>query len=169
MKKLILPIAAVILVIAAVLIYIFVPGSRSDINSADTASKSPYAERTGSGEIIIPASSLSGSKISFIRTAEDSKIELLARIGDDGLPKVALGTCQSCNGSPKAYYTQEGDHLKCNNCGLTFPLNVIDTPGSGCHPISIDASIVRISEKEILLDAEKLASYEPLFSKIEAH
>ena len=171
MKKYLLPISACLAVIAALLVFLLVPNGKNDkaVTVTETITNSPYPEKTDDGMIRIPAEKLSHDNISFIRIAENSRIEILARIGDDGLPKAALGTCQSCNGSPKAYYTQEGDQLKCNNCGLTFPINVIDSQGYGCHPISIDSSIVRISDQEILLDAEKLAAYEPLFEKIEAH
>ena len=160
-KKWILPAAAALAVAIAVLVIVLVPRNN---NSA-----SPYAERNAEGNIVIRSKNLSSNQVSFIRIGEDSKIELLTRIGDDGRVKVALGTCQSCNGSPAAYYTQEGSLIKCNNCGLTFPLSVLDSPGGGCHPIMIDASIIQETQNGLILNAVGLLQYEDLFRKVAAH
>ena len=55
---------------------------------------------TGSDkDLLIRKTELSTEKVSFIRPIEESKIELLARIGEDGEIKIVLGTCQSCNRS----------------------------------------------------------------------
>ena len=179
MKRYLLPIIAGIVVIAAVVVIVAVPnGGTSDNPSGgganaggDPASMAAvsYLETTADGNLWIDASTLSSSAVLFVRVSPDSNIELLARIGDDGMPKVALGTCQSCNGSPKAYYVQDGDVLRCSNCGLTFPLSVVDAPGGGCHPIMIDEAVLSITAEGILLDADTVASYEPLFSKVAAH
>ena len=160
-KRWILPGIAAVAVLAAVLVIVFVPRNNTKAN--------PFAERNAEGNVVIRSKNLSADQVSFIRIGEDSKIELLARIGDDGNVKVALGTCQSCNGSPAAYYTQEGSLLKCNNCGLTFPLNVLDSPGGGCHPIMIDASIIQETQDGLILNTAALLQYEYLFEKVAAH
>jgi uncharacterized membrane protein len=160
-KKWILPAAAALTVAIAVLVIVLVPKNN---NSA-----SPYAERNAEGNVVIRSKDLSSAQVSFIRIGADSKIELLARIGDDGRAKAALGTCQSCNGSPAAYYTQEGSLLKCNNCGLTFPLSVLDAPGGGCHPIMIDTSLIRETQDGLILNTAGLMRYEDLFRKVAAH
>ena len=84
--------------------------------AAAEAEKSDLFKPDEEGNLRILAESLTTEKISFIRPSEESKLELLARKDGDGNVRVALGTCQSCNGSPMAYYTQEGDLLRCNNC-----------------------------------------------------
>ncbi len=121
------------------------------------------------GNLRILAESLTTEKISFIRPSEDSKLEFLAHKDGDGNVRIALGTCQSCNGSPMAYYTQEGDLLKCNNCGQTFPISVVDHPGGGCHPIMIDEKLIKEIEGGILLNMDALKIYEPLFAKVAEH
>ena len=121
------------------------------------------------GNLRITAESLKTDQISFIRPSKDSKLELLARKGDDGKVKLALGTCQSCNGSPKAYYTQGGELLKCNNCGQTFPISVVDHPGGGCHPIMIDEKLIKEIEGGIQLNMDELKIYEPLFLRVAEH
>lgn len=164
LKTLILPFIAVIAISIAAVVVLVVPKapSKDPVKNAETV-------RTGDDRIVIEAGTLSHDNVSFIRTDSNSRIELLARIGDDGQAKVALGTCQSCNGSPGAYYTQEGDELKCNNCGLTFPISVIDSPGGGCHPIMIDGSYITYNDGDIVIDAKGLSSYEDLFAKVAEH
>ena len=163
MKGYALPCAAALLVIAAAVVIFAVP--RGDAAEADSC----YAARNENGDIVISASELSADKISFYRLAEDSRIELVAIRGADGAAYAALGTCQSCNGSPNAYYTQNGEMLQCNNCGLTFPLSIIGTEGSGCHPIMMDDSVAERSGNDLVIHTEALAAYEPLFARVAAH
>lgn len=158
-KKWYLPIAAVVAAVGALLVIALVPGKKT---GADIQGHQD-------GILVIQESSLSSDKVSFIRIDEDSNIELLACIGSDGRIKAALGTCQSCNGSPLAYYTQKGSQLMCNNCGLTFPLSVLDAPDGGCHPITLDPSIVKEAEGRVELSLEALLRYEPLFAKVASH
>ena len=160
-KRWILPGVAALMVVAAILVIALMPGKN--------AGRGSLAERDKNGDIVVREKGLSSDKVAFLRVAEDSGIELLARIGEDGGVKVALGTCQSCNGSPGAYYTQEGSLLKYNNCGLTFPLSVLDSPGGGCHSVMIDPSIIRETQDGVVLDASALSQYEYLFEKVAVH
>lgn len=129
----------------------------------------PFPPRDENGNIVISAEGLSRDKVSFIRIAEDSKIELLAILDADGEIKIALGACQSCGGSPYAYYVQQGDRLICNNCGLSFPLSEIGEAGSGCHPIRIPEKIITGTDDGLLLDTEALLEYEVLFENVIEH
>jgi uncharacterized membrane protein len=42
-----------------------------------------------------------------------------------------------CNGSPKAYFEQNGNTLQCQNCGNTFPLSRVGVEAGGCNPVPI--------------------------------
>lgn len=161
-RRWLLPVIALAAAIAATLVVLLIP-------KGQTGSASAYLPKNSEGYLVIRAADLSGDQARFLRVSEDSRIELIARRGDDGKAKVALGTCQSCNGSPGAYYTQEGNQLKCNNCGLTFRLSVIDAPGGGCHPITIDPAIISETEEGLLLNAAALMGYEPLFEGVAPH
>lgn len=160
MKKYLLPAIAAVLLIAAVVTVLLVPKRGRD---------NQYVEFDSAGNIVIRGDTLTEGRVEFLQLSDESSIELLARRGADGSAKVALGTCQSCQGSPGAYYTQEGDQLKCNNCGLTFPLKVLDEPGGGCHPIMIDPGAIEYQGNDILLDPERIYAYEPLFATVEGH
>ena len=128
-----------------------------------------FARLNEDGNVVIYADELSEDKISFIKVSEDSRIELLAKKDAKGNAKVALGTCQSCNGSPGAYYTQVGDELQCNNCGLTFPITVVEEAGGGCHPIMIDEAGIKYTDDGLIIDMSVLAQYEYLFEKVAEH
>lgn len=180
LKKMILPLAAGMMAVLALIVVLFVPkDTDKGNNSASVIGKNEAgasAQTTGNaaeineeGNLVIYADRLSSEQISFIRTSENSRIELLARLGDDGTVRAALGTCQSCNGSPRAFYTQEGRELKCNNCGLTFPISVLDSPGGGCHPIMLNEEIMQFEGNNLVIDLEGLSGYEYLFSKIADH
>ena len=173
-----LPLIAGIMVALALAVVVFIPketseGSGTASAGGDKASAPSQAEiavaEINEGNMVIYADRLSSEQVSFIRISENSRIELLARLGDDGTVKAALGTCQSCNGSPGAYYTQEGNELKCNNCGLTFPISVLDSPGGGCHPIMPGEKIVRYEGNDLVIDMDGLSAYEDLFSKVADH
>lgn len=179
-KKWILPLAAGIMAVLALAVVLFIPRStdkggtgpitpKADQAGVTAQSTETAAEPDGEGNLVIYSDRLSSDRISFIRISEDSRIELLARLGDDGKVKAALGTCQSCNGSPGAYYTQEGDLLKCNNCGLTFPISVLDSPGGGCHPIMLDEELLQYQGSDLKIDLNRLSAYEDLFSKVADH
>lgn len=160
MKKFILPITAAIIVIAAAVILIAVPKGGSSDNQT---------LQSDDGRVYIQASELSEDKITLLKVAEDSKVELVAIKDAQGTLRVALGTCQSCNGSPGAYYSQNGDLLQCNNCGLTFPLSIIGADGRGCHPIMLDESQIAETSTGISIDREYLLGFEALFANVAEH
>ncbi len=64
-------------------------------------------------------------------------MEILAVKASDGTIRTAFNTCQVCNGSPRAYYKQEGDILVCQNCGNKFSMDMIEQQRGGCNPIPI--------------------------------
>ena len=167
-KPFLLPLIAGILALLALIVVVFIPKG-ADKPGGTKASGDAAAEPDGEGNLVIYADRLSSGQVSFIRISADSRIELLARLGDDGIVKAALGTCQSCNGSPGAYYTQEGNKLKCNNCGLTFPISVLDSPGGGCHPIMLSEEIVWYEGNDLVIDLDGLSASEVLFSNVADH
>lgn len=65
------------------------------------------------------------------------KMEILAIKASDGSVRTAFNTCQVCNGSPRAYYKQQGDALVCQNCGNRFSPDMVEVERGGCNPIPI--------------------------------
>lgn len=63
----------------------------------------------------------------------------LIAVRDGDSARLALNTCQSCGGSPYAWFEYLGDDvLQCQNCGLTFPLSTVGTTAAnGCNPVTV--------------------------------
>lgn len=64
-------------------------------------------------------------------------LEVMAVKAGDGTIRTAFNTCQVCNGSPRAYYKQDGDVVVCQNCGNRFSMDMIEVQRGGCNPIPI--------------------------------
>lgn len=128
-----------------------------------------HAELDGDGNLHFSIKDLSEKDVSFIRAPGSNKIELLARLDKTGAARIALGTCQSCNGSPQAYYIQQNNLLICNNCGQTFSLDVINTPGGGCRPMALPDGVLSFTGDEAVIRADALPAMEKLFTNVEEH
>lgn len=174
-NKFLLPILSGVLLIIAILVIVFVP-QEDDKSSEQAAITEESTEPDVTEEIksadgsvkdlIINKDELTESKLSIYKYSDDSKLEIVAA-KVNGEARVALGTCQSCNGAPGAYYTQNGELLQCNNCGLTFPMSVIGGEGSGCNLISIEPSYIKEDDQYITIKADYLLKNEYLFDKVE--
>ena len=70
---------------------------------------------------------------------EGVTIGLLAVRNSEGKVIVVVNTCQSCGGSPYAYFVQVGDKIQCQNCGNLFAIDDLDNLSTdGCNPIEIE-------------------------------
>lgn len=90
------------------------------------------------GDVIIPISEISETVKFYPVKVGGTNMEVLAVKASDGSIRTAFNTCQVCNGSPKAYYKQEGDILVCQNCGNQFSMDMIEEQRGGCNPVPID-------------------------------
>lgn len=53
--------------------------------------------------------------------------------------KVVINTCQSCGGSPYAYFVQVGNKIQCQNCRNMFAIDDLDNlVYNGCNPIQVE-------------------------------
>jgi uncharacterized membrane protein len=90
------------------------------------------------GDVIIPISEVTETVKFYPTKVGSTNMEVLAVKASDGSIRTAFNTCQVCNGSPKAYYKQEGDILICQNCGNQFSMDMIEEQRGGCNPVPID-------------------------------
>lgn len=69
--------------------------------------------------------------------------------------KVVINTCQSCGGSPYAYFVQVGNKIQCQNCGNMFAIDELDNHvEDGCNPIVIEdkqtnGGVITIGTKQL--------------------
>lgn len=103
--------------------------------------------------LTIDAAGLTGAP-TFIDVEQDgTAMQLISRKDDAGNVRLAFNTCQSCGGSPYAWFEDLGDgRLQCQNCHQTFPLETVGTAGSvGCSPVpitefTVEGSVVTVPE-----------------------
>lgn len=101
-------------------------GSTGDGNTASAGS-----------DLIIPKSEITETAKFFPVKVGKTNMEVMAVKASDGTIRTAFNTCQVCNGSPRAYYKQQGNVVICQNCGNKFSMDMIEQQRGGCNPIPI--------------------------------
>lgn len=144
--------AAIILAVIALLV---VNGN----NKADEAS-------AGNGtDIVINKSEITETVKFYPTKVGKTNMEVLAVKASDGTIRTAFNTCQVCNGSPRAYYKQEGDILVCQNCGNQFSMDMIEQERGGCNPIPILKGDKTEDENSITISGDFIAQNKGLFTE----
>ena len=91
------------------------------------------------GNIIINESDITDQVVYVSYEYDGVIIGLLAVKDSNGSVKVVINTCQSCGGSPYAYFVQVGNKIQCQNCGNVFAIDDLDNlVENGCNPIAIE-------------------------------
>lgn len=119
-----------------------------------------------SGDFLeIPVNELSETIRIYPVTVDGLQMEILAARDDDGTLRTAFNTCQVCNGSRKAYFVAEGDHVVCQNCGNSFARSDVGVLSGGCNPYPIFAESREDSEESICISYDYLSAAKPLFTR----
>ena len=97
------------------------------------------AKLDSDGNIVIKKSDITTTVTNISYDVDGVTIGLLAVRDSKGDIKVVVNTCQSCGGSPYAYFVQVGNKIQCQNCGNYFNIDELDNlEEDGCNPISIE-------------------------------
>lgn len=97
------------------------------------------AKLDSDGNIVIDKNSITTTVTNISYKVDGVTIGLIAVKDSNGDIKVVVNTCQSCGGSPYAYFVQVGDKLQCQNCGNYFSIDELgNLEEDGCNPISIE-------------------------------
>jgi len=88
-------------------------------------------------DLVIPKSEITETVKFYPLRVGSTNMEVLAVKASDGSIRTAFNTCQVCNGSPRAYYKQEGNTLVCQNCGNIFEMDMVEQQRGGCNPVPI--------------------------------
>ena len=108
--------------------------------------------------LVIPVSEISETARFFPVTVDGTKMEVVAVIAPDGTIRTAFNTCQVCSGSPLAYFDQQGNTLRCLNCGNRFPMGSVEIEAGGCNPVPIFANDKTVTDDSITVAYEILAA-----------
>ena len=102
-------------------------------------------------------------------TQDGTAMQLIARKDDTGAVRLAFNTCQSCGGSPYAWFEYLGnDTLQCQNCGLTFALDSVGTTrAAGCNPVTIteftlDGDTVTVPERVLADNVQRFTNWKKI-------
>lgn len=123
--------AVALIAIAVVLLPKLSPKSPDPTGEGDAA-------RFAAGQDVVVQTARLGEDAQYYRyDANGTTVELFAIKAPDGSARLALNTCQVCNGSPYAYFVQEKDQFICQNCKNRFSAAQIGLVSGGCNPVPI--------------------------------
>ena len=106
--------------------------------------------------VIITVSDVDDGKFHYYSyDSKGTEIKYFAVQSDDGSIHTAFDACDVCYHAKKGY-TQDGNKAKCQNCGLTYPIDDLGTKntGGGCwpgmlpHTIENGNVLIKISDLE---------------------
>lgn len=153
-----------IAIIAAIVILlgagIFIPRLFGGGNGGDPAVSGEAIE----GDVIIQKSDITDTVKFYPVKVGNRNMEILAVKAGDGTIRTAFNTCQVCNGSPKAYYKQDGDILVCQNCGNQFSMDMVEQQRGGCNPVPIYKEDKTDEGDNIVISREFIEQNKDLFT-----
>lgn len=155
-SKKVIAVAAGIAVVLIISVFI----AKGSINGRNSSSETAPA----GGDLKIPKSEITETAKFYPYNAKGTKLEILAVKADDGSIRTAFNTCQVCNGSPRAYYKQEGDVLVCQNCGNRFEMDMVEQQRGGCNPIPIMQDEKKDDGTSIVIPEELIVNNKDLFT-----
>ncbi|MCD7732952.1 MAG: DUF2318 domain-containing protein [Oscillospiraceae bacterium] len=139
--------------VAAVMVIVMV-GCSSEAESVETQESTSDIAETG---IEIHIEDISTNASYYDTTVDGTNVEIFAVLASDGTVRLAMNTCQVCNGSPYAYFVQEGDYFVCQNCGSKFSTDNIGVVSGGCNPVPITSDDYSEEESVITISSEFLS------------
>ncbi|MDA3802455.1 MAG: DUF2318 domain-containing protein [Patescibacteria group bacterium] len=79
----------------------------------------------------------------------------------DGTYRVAANACEVCYDAKKGF-TQIGDLIKCNNCGVTYSKDRIALDKGGCNPGPISSN-GKVENEKLIIEVAQVESVANLF------
>mgnify|MGYP002625559359 CR=1 FL=1 len=130
------------------------------------ASKADGAGEQAAKGLTIDAAALTGEPTFVDWDQDGTAMQLIARRDGTGAVRLAFNTCQSCGGSPYAWFEDMGDGtLQCQNCGLLFPLDTVGVvKADGCNPVTItdftmEGDTVTVSEDVLKANVDRFSNW----------
>ena len=139
-----LPVAAAVVAAAALAVTLLT--ARPAPKAADTAAPA-------GGDIAFTAKEIGAQASYFDYDADGTTVQWLAVRAPDDTVRMALNTCQVCNGSPYAYFEQEGDFFICQNCKNRFSSSDVGIVSGGCNPVPITEDVYTEQDGVITIPA----------------
>ena len=154
-----LPVIAAAVVIAAAAVTLL-PKNSEDKNDAQVLEST--ASVSGS-DLLIQSKDIGTAASYFDYDANGINVQVFAVQASDGTIRLALNTCQICNGSPYAYFEQDGDWFICQNCRNRFASTDVGVLNGGCNPVPITDQVYTEQDGTITIPASFLDESADLF------
>ena len=124
--------------------------AEAELSEAGAASGGAEAAEAG---VRIPLSALNDGILFVDCASGETAMQLLAWVNAAVEPGLAWNTCQTCAGSPAAFFALDGGQLVCQNCGNRFSLDTVGAASQGgCMPWLLSGYVVE--DGEILVPQE---------------
>jgi uncharacterized membrane protein len=113
----------------------------------------PKEVKAQAGVVSLPLADVSDGKAHFYTFKTGGKdVQFFVLKSKDGTIRTALNACDVCYREKKGY-SQDGDTMRCNNCGMKFHSSKIMEVKGGCNPSplarTLDAKNVTIREADL--------------------
>jgi uncharacterized membrane protein len=113
----------------------------------------PKEVKAQNGLVKVPVADAADGKAHFYTFKTGGKdVQFFVLKSKDGVLRTALNACDVCYREKKGY-TQEGDAMRCNNCGMKFHSTRIMEVKGGCNPSplarTIDGPTLTIREADL--------------------
>ena len=156
-----LPIIAAVVVTVAVAVTLLPKGQENTtVLETQTTESTPPAD---TGNVVIQTGDIRTEASYYDYDADGITVQVLAVQASDGTIRLALNTCQVCNGSPYAYFEQDGDLFICQNRKNQFASTEIGIASGGCRPVPITDEIYTQQDDTIIIPASFLEQKATLF------
>ncbi|MBU1040410.1 MAG: DUF2318 domain-containing protein [Proteobacteria bacterium] len=101
----------------------------------------PQEVKAKAGAVTLPLSEVSDGKAHFYTYKTGGKaVQFFIIKSKDGVVRTALNACDVCYREKKGY-SQDGEFMKCNNCGMRFHSNKVMEVKGGCNPSPISRTL----------------------------
>ena len=99
------------------------------------------ATKAAAEDVSVPLSELSGkARFYEYKAASGKTVRFFAMRSSDGVYRAALDACDVCFHAKKGY-SQEGEDMVCNNCGMHFHSAKINEVKGGCNPVGLERKV----------------------------
>ncbi len=132
-----------------------------DAIPAETLIKEDAEVFAATDGLTIPLDNLSAEPL-FVDWEQDGTPMQLIALLDGNQVRLAYNTCQSCAGSPYAYFEYTNGLLTCQNCGNQFGLDSVGAVVGGCNPLPVGEA--SIEGDSVVIPTSELSANVPAFA-----
>lgn len=126
----------------------------SGCSNENASSGAASLEQSRAAAMIIPMDELTAEPRFYDWNQDGTAMQLIALKSSAGDVHLAYNTCQSCAGSPYAYFEYQNGVLVCQNCMNRFGLDSVGKSVGGCNPMPVTG--YRLDEDQVIIPADAL-------------